>query len=507
MSQLSHRLLIRYILVIFVLLASFGFPVSSLQSKDLGSITITVSSVNIRAGSGLNHDIIGHGQLGESYPILAIQDNWVQIALPGDKKGWVASWLVDLQKSAITDSVLITPSIDGLNVRSGPSTSFSSIEQINQGEQYVKLGSEGDWVKIQLKNGDEGWTASWRVKEVTHTPSPLPPTKKRTAIVKIPSLNVRSGPDSTYSIVGQLTEGESLHIVEQKGDWFHVEGKQVNGWVANWLVEEKKTDSPSRVPAPSKAYIKILNPGTNIRNGPQTKFEVVGLAELGETYPVIAKEGDWFKIRLTNQKIGYVAGWIVTAYGVPNVTRKGIEEILKGKTILIDPGHGGNDSGAIGPHLGSLEKTINLKVSRLLAEKLKAAGARLYLTREEDRKVSLQERVNSAVDKQADVFISVHHNTSENYRINGVITYFYSDGEDRELAGLIQKELIKKTGLNDLKARYGDYFVLRENPQLAVLCELGFLTNYQEEILLTTSEFQEQAAEGIFQGILKYYKE
>lgn len=495
---MSRHSFSRYLIVFFILAAAWGNPVSSIQSKDLGTITINVSSLNFRAGAGLNHEIIGHGQLGETYPIIAMQDNWVQIALPDGKKGWVASWLVDMQKAAVTDTVLITPTIDGLNVRSGPSTSFPSIEQINQGEQYVKLDSEGDWVKIQLKNG-EGWIANWRVKEVSPTP---PPATNRTVIVNIPSLNVRSGPATTHSIVGELTKGEWLEVVEENGDWLHIKGKQVTGWVASWLVEEKKNETPSA----EKAYIKILNPGTNIRIGPHTTHDVAALAEAGETYPVLAKEGDWFKIRLTDEKVGYVAGWIVSAYGVPNVTRKGIEEVLKGRNILLDPGHGGNDSGAIGPHLGSLEKTVNLKVSRLLAAKLKAAGAKVDFTREDDRKVSLQERVNSAVHRQADVFISIHHNTNENYRVNGTITYFYSDGEDRELANLIQKELVKKTGLNDLKARYGDYFVLRENPQLAVLCELGFLTNYQEEILLNTSEFQEQAAEGIFQGILKYYK-
>lgn len=505
MSQLSHLLFIRYAVVILLVIASFGNPASSIQSKDLGTISINVSSVNFRAGPGLNHDIIGHGQLGETYPILSFEDNWVQIVLPNGDKGWVASWLVDTQKSSVTDTVLITPTIDGLNVRSGPSTSFPSIEQINLGEQYIKLESEGDWVKIKLNNR-EGWIANWRVKEVSKNPSEPSTAVHRTAIVKNSSLNVRSGPDTTYSIAGELTQGDSMLIVEEKGDWFQIEGKQVKGWVAKWLVEEKSPPSPSKASSAGKAYIKILNPGTNIRKGPDTTFDVAALAQAGETYPVLAKEGDWFKIRLTGEKVGYVAGWIVSAHGAPNVSRKGIEEVLKGKTILLDPGHGGNDSGAIGAHLGSFEKTVNLKVSRLLAAKLKAAGAQVDLTRDDDRKISLQERVNVAIDKQADVFVSIHHNTSENYRINGIITYFYSDGEDRELAGLIQKELIKKTGLNDLKARYGDYFVLRENPQLAVLCELGFLTNYQEEILLNTSEFQEQAAEGIFQGILKFYK-
>ena len=265
------------------------------------------------------------------------------------------------------------------------------------------------------------------------------------------------------------------------------------------MIVEKKAENED-------AFINILNPGTNIRSGPQTSHDVVLLASEGTTFPVLNREGDWFKIRLPDQQVAYVAGWIVSAHGIPNVESKGVDKILKGKTIMIDPGHGGSDSGAIGPHLGSLEKVINLKVSRLLGSKLKSAGATVYYTRMDDRKIPLDDRIFMAVDKQVDAFISIHHNTSDNFQVNGVITYFYSNGEDRRLASMIQKEVVKRTNLTDLRARYGDYFVLRENPQLAVLVELGFLTNYQEELVVNTFQFQNEAAEGVFQGILQYFK-
>lgn len=342
----------------------------------------------------------------------------------------------------------------------------------------------------------------------SHPASPPPKgSSKAQATVKSATLNVRSGPSTSDSAIGQVYAGETLTILEKQGDWIQIQKGDLQGWVASWLVVMETDSNTSQPPslATEKPTIRILNPGTNLRSGPGTSFGVVKIAKEGESYAVLAVEGDWFRIQAAPNQVGYVAGWIVSAQGVPNVERKGIESALKGKTILVDAGHGGSDSGAIGPHLGTLEKVLNLEVSQLLSRKLKAAGATVVMTREDDRKVSLQERVDSSIRRQVDAFISIHHNTSENYRINGAITFFYSNGEDREFASTIQKEIVKRTGSADLKARYGNYFVLRENPQLAVLCELGFLTNYQEEVIMNTTEFQEQAAEGVFQGIVKYF--
>jgi len=397
-------------------------------------------------------------------------------------------WPLSIAESKEKDRGSVKIVVSSLNVREKPGLTHPVIGYVQKNERFIILDLKDNWVQINLKSGYKGWVASWLVE-----------FEQQTAVAAIPLLNVRSGPDISSSIIGQLNKGTSVVVLDRKGDWVQIRTNNLTGWVANWLIVEKKAENED-------AFIKILNPGTNIRSGPQTSHDVVFLASEGTTFPVLNREGDWFKIRLPDKQVGYVAGWIVSAHGIPNVERKGVDKILKGKTIMIDPGHGGNDSGAIGPHLGSLEKVINLKVSRLLGSKLKSAGATVYYTRMDDRKIPLDDRISMAVDKQVDAFISIHHNTSENFQVNGVITYFYTNGEDRKLASMIQKELVKRTNLTDLKARYGDYFVLRENPQLAVLVELGFLTNYQEELIVNTGEFQNQAAEGIFQGILQYFK-
>ncbi|MBP1930451.1 N-acetylmuramoyl-L-alanine amidase [Ammoniphilus resinae] len=440
MSQLPQLPFFRMwipILFILVFLFSPTLPMLTVSSEGKQTASVTVSTLNVREEPGLNYPIVGEVHQGESYQISDMRDDWIEIIFDQGKKGWVASWLVEIQVEAEeknnTALYKISPTIEALNVRSGPSTSFSTVAQLSQEKSYLALEEQGDWIKIKFSEDSSGWVAGWLVK--------------------------------------------------------------------------KDKDSNSQVHTSSQGFIKILSTGTNIRSGADTSFPVVHIAQEGERFPVLEQVGDWFKIRLTTQETAFVAGWIVAAEGLPNVSRKEIGDLLKGKTIIIDPGHGGSDSGAIGPHLGTLEKIINLEVSQLLTNHLKEAGAKVILTRQDDRKLSLQSRVDASIIHQADVFISLHHNTSENYRVNGLITYFYSDGEDKKLAEQIQESLVKHTGLTDLNARFGDYFVLRENPQLAVLCELGFLTNYQEEIQLNTKEYQRNAAEGIFQGVIRYFKD
>jgi N-acetylmuramoyl-L-alanine amidase len=129
----------------------------------------------------------------------------------------------------------------------------------------------------------------------------------------------------------------------------------------------------------------------------------------------------------------------------------------------------------------------------------------VIMTRSDDRKLTLQQRVDIAVQNHADIFVSIHHNTHPNTLTNGTIVFYYNQGNSSKLASLVQKELVKATNYKDLQSRFGNYFVLRENPVVSILAEIGFLSNYNEEIRLRSSKQQDLAAEGIFKGILQYF--
>jgi N-acetylmuramoyl-L-alanine amidase len=216
--------------------------------------------------------------------------------------------------------------------------------------------------------------------------------------------------------------------------------------------------------------------------------------------------------------------------------------------IVLDPGHGGKDPGAVGK-LGTREKDLNLAIAQKLAQRLERAGYRVLLTREKDEFVSLKERVDFANKNKADIFISIHNNASrENPRAVGFETYFLAEGrtdleraqalkenevlkleensnpflndelslilsdlaqteflkESEELACAIQDAADAYLGLANRGVKQAGFYVLRGALMPAVLVEGGFLTNRREEKLLRQEKTQEKIAEAIFRGVKNF---
>lgn len=215
--------------------------------------------------------------------------------------------------------------------------------------------------------------------------------------------------------------------------------------------------------------------------------------------------------------------------------------------IILDPGHGGKDPGAVGK-LGTKEKDLNLNIARRLQKKLERAGYRVLLTREDDRFLSLSERTSFANRMRASLFISIHCNASrDNPRAIGFETYFLSEGRtDLEraqalkeneaiqfetnnpflsdelsliLSDLAQNEFLRESedlacaiqdaadlylGLQNRGVKQAGFYVLRGALMPSVLVECGFLSNRREEKLLREEKTKERIAEAIFRGIKSF---
>lgn len=171
--------------------------------------------------------------------------------------------------------------------------------------------------------------------------------------------------------------------------------------------------------------------------------------------------------------------------------------------VCIDAGHGGNDPGAIGSS-GTKEKDINLAVAKKLGELLKAEGISVQLTRLLDTTLELSDRVEIANKTSADYFISIHCNSASSPTANGVETYCYKfGGEGEKLAKAVQEELVKATGLFNRGVKEGNFQVIRETKMPAILIELAFISNPNEEKLLNTPQFQSKCAIAIMKGVKK----
>lgn len=187
---------------------------------------------------------------------------------------------------------------------------------------------------------------------------------------------------------------------------------------------------------------------------------------------------------------------------------------LKDKVIVIDPGHGGSDSGAIGPNK-TQEKKITLAVGQKVKTLLESAGAKVLMTRQTDVDVygpnasavdELRARTKVANNNKADVFVSIHINAFSNPTVGGIATYYYrNSGYGAMLANNIQNNLAKIGGFQDRGINSAGFYVIKNTEMPAVLAELGFISNPNEEKNLNTPQLQQQLAQGIVQGLENFF--
>lgn len=193
-----------------------------------------------------------------------------------------------------------------------------------------------------------------------------------------------------------------------------------------------------------------------------------------------------------------------------------LEEGLSGKRIAIDPGHGGNDPGAIGGYLGLLEKDINLKIALELRKLLEDAGAEVFMTRTTDARVDssshsadLLKRRDIVRDYSPDLFISIHNNSWRDGYAKGSETYYNSDSlnsqQSKIAAGIVQDSLVQALGGMDRGIKTCNDAVLQiDDP--GILVEILFISNKEEEALLSAPEFPAKAGEALFSGINAYFR-
>ncbi|MGA1603543.1 MAG: DUF3747 domain-containing protein [Prochlorothrix sp.] len=174
--------------------------------------------------------------------------------------------------------------------------------------------------------------------------------------------------------------------------------------------------------------------------------------------------------------------------------------------VILDPGHGGRDPGAIG--IGGLqEKEINLDIARRVEAILSTQGIAVVMTRNGDQEVDLEPRVSQAERLDAHLFISIHANAISLDRpdVNGLETYYYDTGYG--LAQTIHAQVLRSTNLRDRGVRQSRFYVLRNTSMPAVLVETGFVTGSEDAVRFRSASARDQIAQGIAQGILTYARQ
>lgn len=177
------------------------------------------------------------------------------------------------------------------------------------------------------------------------------------------------------------------------------------------------------------------------------------------------------------------------------------------RIVVIDPGHGGRDPGAIG--IGSIrESEIVLDISRQVVSLLKQQGVDAILTRSRDEEIELSPRVQFAERANADVFVSIHANSFDARRtdVNGIETFYYTGSSSQQLARAVQNSLLQELGARDRGVKAANFYVLRYTSMPAVLVETGFVTGSEDAARLSSATGRAQIARAIARGILQYMR-
>ena len=201
----------------------------------------------------------------------------------------------------------------------------------------------------------------------------------------------------------------------------------------------------------------------------------------------------------TNQNSSYIEKRVHNYTHLPNVKQNKF-------LVVLDPGHGGPDPGAIG--IGGIRETdVVLEVSKIVKKLLSEKGVKVRLTRKDEVDLDLPPRVSFANKMDADVFVSIHANASRGKRrdINGLETFYFRGWRGRLLAKRIQKEILRVSpGSPDRGVKQGRFYVIKNTRMPAVLVEIGFLTGRLDSRRLEKTAHRKRIAYAIAKGILAY---
>lgn len=303
-----------------------------------------------------------------------------------------------------------------------------------------------------------------------------------------------SGASKEKSFLDSILDKEKVALEEQQASR---EGKQISPLNLKISLGEVKPHKKLKVPESVQLIvIDKKNLTLEIPGRDEGKW---GMTEASEFIPKDKAEGRKF-----DQMI-----YVFTTNPRPEFIPEHKDD-LKGKVIILDPGHGGKDVGAVGQN-GIYEKDVNLAVALQLTAELEKWGSIVHLTRATDtyKMDELGDRVRFGVKHEGDIFISLHSDAALNKEAKGFTVYYFKEKgkDDLLLANCIRNSMKKMVPTQDRGVRSANFYVTKRNPLPAILIEMGFISNIEEEQELINPEFQLTIVESSVQGIANYFSD
>ena len=300
---------------------------------------IAGTNINIRKGPATDQPVIATAQQDEMVEIIKkINNEWTSVRTKDGVEGYIASQFLkeatakaeSPKKAAPVKTAVISGT--NINVRKGPATD-QEVVGILQQDEVVDVIKEvnSEWTSVRTREGVEGYIASQFLKAATAKAEP--PKKAasvKTAVVSGTNINVRKGPATDQEVVGILQQDEVVDIIKEvNSEWTSIRAKDgVEGFIASRFLQSGPVKAEPKKVVESAKTAKAYGTRINIRKGPSTDQEVVGLAEEDEVLTYLRKvDNDWSEIRNTGGTTGFVATRFLSFDSKPSVAAIEAEKI------------------------------------------------------------------------------------------------------------------------------------------------------------------------------------
>jgi len=418
------------------------------------------------------------------------------------KKWWVFHLalfvIIILIYATLSLSKSVTVIATAMNIRTGPGVEYDIAAQVTKGQKLRVIEENNEWLHVKTEKGKAGWVASWLVEKEDATPATNIP-----AFINTNKTKLRELPDQESKEIAQLKKKTNVTITMEQNGWSQVTVGNKKGWVFSDLIT-LETDSNKETTSNKIKKLYARQNETKIRQSPTIESDVVGSIDRGEELKVLAVEEDWYQVETQDNTIGYIANWVVST-AKPNKKQDNINSSIAETTIVLDPGHGGTDVGAQSNDGKIYEKNVTLATAKYVQKALLELGANVILTHQGDELLGLSEIAEKSNRANADVFISFHYDSTEDSNVASGTTTYYYDEKHIPLAKAIENELAKNLPLISRGIEFGDYQVLRENNQPALLLELGYMNNDNDLAQFKTKKYQQLVAKAIQNALLDYF--
>ena len=310
-------------------LAILPMTVSSANASGQTGV-VTADTLNIRSGPSTKHSIVSYAKKNDKVTILDSSNGWYKVKLSSGKEGWASASYITKTSSNNDSSISAKKkvSVSRLNMRSGASTSYRVITVLNKGEVVEVISESNGWSKVKY-DGRLGYVSSEYIENIEEES-----TNKTTKQVNTATLNVRSGPSTSYSVIGKVHNGNKVQVISESNGWSKIEYNGKNAYVSSMYLKAVNVSSDSNKPVepstpetPSKPEVsketKIVNTEVlNVRSGPSTSYSKIGKVYKGNKVGVISESNGWSKIEFNGKEAYVSSDYLVKENNKPETPSK-----------------------------------------------------------------------------------------------------------------------------------------------------------------------------------------